>query len=210
MNCLKKKTQALEAEIDRLKSVIESGGTFHSPMPSEKASFDPEKDKEMKSNPPPARGVVLVYEDDDCVFTDGPTRPSPPGSHAQRSCELSVERLENKVAFGMVYPREDNLTDLVHGVDIPIGHQCVSVDGLIKPDALLPAETRGDDMMTVRDALGSFLAWPEELISYTNIAWLAKTRSCYSIEQLDEVRIEALFANAGGCTFGNVDSVVFE
>ena len=78
---LKKKTQALKAEIYRLKSVIESGGTFHSPMPSEKASFDPEKDKEMKSNPPPARGVVLVYEDDDCVFTDGPTRPSPPGSH---------------------------------------------------------------------------------------------------------------------------------
>ncbi|XP_074347478.1 uncharacterized protein LOC141686337 [Apium graveolens] len=117
-------------------------------MPSEKASFDPEKDKEMKSNPPPARGVVL----------------------AQRSCELSVERLENKVAFGMVYPYEHNLTDLVHGVDIPIGHQCVSVDGLIKPDALLPAETRGDDIMTVRDALGSFLAWPEELISYTNIA----------------------------------------
>ncbi|XP_074347390.1 uncharacterized protein LOC141686242 [Apium graveolens] len=77
---LEKKTQAPETEIDRLKSVIESGCTFHSPMPSEKASFDPEKDKEMKSNPPPARGVVLVYEDDDCVFTDGPTRPSPPGS----------------------------------------------------------------------------------------------------------------------------------
>ncbi|XP_074327087.1 uncharacterized protein LOC141665029 [Apium graveolens] len=166
--------QALEAEIDRLKSVIKSGGTFHSPMPSERASCDPEKDKEIKSNPPSARGVVLVYEDDDCVFTDGPPRPSPPGSHAQHSCELYIERLENKVAFGMVYPREDNLTNLVHGVDIPTGHQCVSVDGLIKPDALLPVEMRGDDMMTFRDALGSFLAWPEKLINYTNIAEISE------------------------------------
>lgn len=65
----------------------------------------------------------------------------------------------------MVYPCEDNLNS-VHGVDVPVGHHCVSVDGLLKPDALLPAEVRGD-MLTIRDALGSFLAWPQELISYT-------------------------------------------
>lgn len=67
----------------------------------------------------------------------------------------------------MVYPREAG--GKVHGIDIPLGHQCVSVDGFIKPDALLPVPIRGE-LETVRDAVGSFLAWPEELISYTTTA----------------------------------------
>lgn len=63
----------------------------------------------------------------------------------------------------MVYPTEDR--QKVHGIDIPIGHKCVSVDGIIQADALLPVPVR-DELVTVRDALGSFLPWPEELISY--------------------------------------------
>lgn len=57
----------------------------------------------------------------------------------------------------------------MNGVDIPAGHQCVSVDGLIQPDAVLPPEI-GGDLVTIRDALGCFLAWPEELIAYTTAA----------------------------------------
>ena len=75
-----------------------------------------------------------------------------------------MDKKENKVAFGMVYPSVDR--EKVHGIDIHDDHKCVSVDGLIKPDALLPVPIRGE-MVTVRDALGSFVAWPEELISYT-------------------------------------------
>ncbi|XP_074356488.1 uncharacterized protein LOC141696210 [Apium graveolens] len=67
----------------------------------------------------------------------------------------------------MVYPGKDK--EKVHGIDIPLGHKCVSVDGLLKPDVLLPVLVRGE-MVTVRDALGSFLAWPEGLISYTTPA----------------------------------------
>ncbi|XP_074328253.1 uncharacterized protein LOC141666155 [Apium graveolens] len=75
--------------------------------------------------------------------------------------------IDNKVAFGMVYPGKDK--EKVHGIDIPLGHKCVSIDGLLKPDALLPVSVRGE-MVTVRDALGSFLAWPQGLISYTTPA----------------------------------------
>ena len=67
----------------------------------------------------------------------------------------------------MVYPREGR--EKVHGIDIPLAHRCVSVDGMIKPDALIPVSIRGE-LETVHDALGSFVSWPEELISYKNIA----------------------------------------
>ena len=63
----------------------------------------------------------------------------------------------------MVYPSEDR--QQVHGIDIPIGRRCVSIDGIIQADALFPVQIHGE-MVTIRDALGSFLAWPEELISY--------------------------------------------
>ncbi|KAK1396739.1 hypothetical protein POM88_006602 [Heracleum sosnowskyi] len=61
-------------------------------MQSVKASYQPEK------NQPAA--IVLEFDEDDCVPTDAPPRPSPPGILGNRSCELSVERIENKVAFG--------------------------------------------------------------------------------------------------------------
>lgn len=45
----------------------------------------------------------------------------------------------------MVYPCDDNLSNSIHGVDMP---RClrVSVDGLIKPDvhALLPVPVPGE------------------------------------------------------------------
>ncbi|KAL8099000.1 hypothetical protein AgCh_031633 [Apium graveolens] len=94
-------------------------------------------------------------------------------NHGQRSCELSVNTIDNKVALGMVYPGKDK--EKVHGIDIPLGNKCVSVDGLLKPDVLLPVTVRGE-MVTARDALGSFLAWPEGLINYTTPAIKKKER----------------------------------
>lgn len=66
------KTKALEAEIAQLKALITSGQNHHSPMQSEKASFQPEKNQ-------PAAAVVLEF-DEECVPTDAPPRPSPPGN----------------------------------------------------------------------------------------------------------------------------------
>ena len=66
------KTKALEAEIAQLKALITSGQNHQSPMQSEKASFQPEKNQ-------PAAAVVVEF-DEDCVPTDAPPRPSPPGN----------------------------------------------------------------------------------------------------------------------------------
>ncbi|KAL8091484.1 hypothetical protein AgCh_033917 [Apium graveolens] len=150
-----KKTQALEVEIAELKAMMASGIALHSPIMSEKASHQLEK-----------AFVVACSDDDDDVDECVPT-PAPHGVLGQRSCELSVNTMDNKVAFGMVYPGKDK--EKVHRIDIPLGHKCVSVDGLLKPNVLLPVSVRGE-MVTVRDALGSFLAWPEGLISYTTPA----------------------------------------
>ncbi|KAL8103440.1 hypothetical protein AgCh_027861 [Apium graveolens] len=118
-----------------------------------------------------ASGIAL-HDDDDDVDECVPT-PTPPGVLGHRSCELSVNMIDNTVAFGMVYPGKDK--EKVHGINIPLRHKCVSVAGLLKPDALLPVQVCGE-MVTVRDALGSFLAWPEGLISYTTPAIKKKER----------------------------------
>ncbi|KAL8125305.1 hypothetical protein AgCh_012841 [Apium graveolens] len=157
-----KKTQALKAEIAELKAMMASGIALHSPpIMSKKASHQLEK-----------AFVVACSDDDDDVDECVPT-PAPPRVLGQRSCELSVNTIDNKVAFGMVYPGKDK--EKVHEIDIPLGHKCVSVNGLLKPDVLLPVPVRGE-MVTVRGALGSFLAWPEGLISYTTPAIKKKER----------------------------------
>ncbi|KAL8091616.1 hypothetical protein AgCh_034029 [Apium graveolens] len=122
-----KKTQALEVEIAELKAMMASGITLHSPIMSEKASHQLEK-----------AFVVACSDDDDDVDECVPTL-APLGVLGQRSGELYVNTIDYKVAFGhipfMVYPGKDK--EKVHGIDIPLGHKCVSVDGLLKPDALL-------------------------------------------------------------------------
>lgn len=69
---IEKKTQALEAEIAQLKALLSPGVNLNSPMQSEKASYQPEK------NQPAA--IVLEFDEDVCVPTDAPPRPSPPGN----------------------------------------------------------------------------------------------------------------------------------
>lgn len=73
-----------------------------------------------------------------------------------------MESLDNKVAFGMVFT-EGNL---VHGVPLQPGHVRVSVDGSIIEDALVPVPITGE-IETVRQAVGSVLAWPEDLVIFT-------------------------------------------
>ena len=63
-----KKTQALEEEIAQLKSMIISGVALHSPMQSEKASYQPGQEL-----------VLDLDEDEECVPLDGNPKPTPPG-----------------------------------------------------------------------------------------------------------------------------------
>ncbi|KAL8100683.1 hypothetical protein AgCh_032803 [Apium graveolens] len=63
------------------------------------------------------------------------------GGRGPRKVELAVERIENMVAF---------------------------VDRVIQEDALVPVPIVGE-IETVRQAVGSYLAWPRDLISFTPI-----------------------------------------
>ncbi|KAL8118050.1 hypothetical protein AgCh_015809, partial [Apium graveolens] len=82
-------------------------------------------------------------------------------------CELSVDSIENKVAFGTVF-EDDEMNVSVHGVPLKPGHARVSVDGHIQPDGLVPVPIPGE-IEHVREAIGSHLAWPQNLISLRTI-----------------------------------------
>lgn len=75
-----------------------------------------------------------------------------------------MERVDNKVAFGMVFPQEGEMSNNIHGRPMPTGCARVSIDGCIQPDALLPVPA--GEMDTVIQAVGSHVAWPEDLIIF--------------------------------------------
>lgn len=79
---------------------------------------------------------------------------------------MSVGSIDTKVAFGVVFPVEDGSSNKIHGKDMPPGCLRVSVDGCTKPDALLPVPVPGE-MEVVHQAVGSLVAWPAELICFS-------------------------------------------
>lgn len=85
-----------------------------------------------------------------------------------QSCELAVDNIENKVAFGVVFDEGDGKSKSVHGVPLQPGCLRVSVDGSIKPDALVPVPIDGE-IEKVHQAVGSHLAWPHDLIIFPTV-----------------------------------------
>lgn len=75
-----------------------------------------------------------------------------------------MDHIDNKVAFGFAFSR-DGFCDFIHGKAMPPGCLRVSVDGFIREEALVPVPVVGE-IETVLQAVGSHVAWPEELISY--------------------------------------------
>ncbi|KAL6566735.1 hypothetical protein OROMI_015139 [Orobanche minor] len=76
-------------------------------------------------------------------------------------CTLYTLNLNNPVGRGTAF-LSDQQGQTIHGV--PLQDDCyrVSVDEVVKGAAFLPYEA--DDMRTVEDALGSFVAWPKKHI----------------------------------------------
>lgn len=79
-----------------------------------------------------------------------------------------MDNIENKVAFGMVFD-DSEMNALIHGVPLPPGCVRVSVDGDIQPNALVPVPVPGE-IEKVYQAVGSQVAWPRDLIIFTNVA----------------------------------------
>lgn len=83
------------------------------------------------------------------------------------SCELAVDSIDNKVAFGVAFPDDGDISKQIHGKPMPAGCLRVSVDGWIKEEALIPVPVIGE-IETVKQAVGSHVAWPNELIIVRN------------------------------------------
>ncbi|XP_063940205.1 uncharacterized protein LOC135152587 [Daucus carota subsp. sativus] len=165
----------LELQIAELKALIAGGNYQNSPIHqnSEKASCPgavKEQDQEQKTRKQPVAKKLMADE----LMTDEDKEgadlviippPGPPEQKGPRKCELAVDNIDNKVAFGVVFDEEDGLSTSVHGVPLQPGFVRVSVDGSIQDDALVPVPVIGE-IETVHQAIGSHLAWPKDMISY--------------------------------------------
>ncbi|KAL6582610.1 hypothetical protein OROMI_004688 [Orobanche minor] len=167
-------------EMDELKSMLRSNNT--SPKLSEHASCEAKV-----ASPSVVKDLVpLMVQDDECV----PTQPIPPENKGMRKCELAVDTIENKVAFGLVFDDEE-LNKFIHGVPLPPGCARVPMDGPIKGDALIPIPIAGE-IETVDQAVGSYVSCPRELIIVQNAPPVARKAK----EQNNELQtVQSVFKN---------------
>ena len=72
--------------------------------------------------------------------------------------------VDNKVAFGMAFERED-MNNNTHRKPMQAGCLRVSMDGSIDGDALVPVPIPVE-LEKVHQAVGSHVAWPRDLIIF--------------------------------------------
>ncbi|KAI9196224.1 hypothetical protein LWI28_022076 [Acer negundo] len=84
------------------------------------------------------------------------------GQPTGKSCMLAVGANDNIVAHGTIMASDDPF-DTIHGIPISDENVRVSIDVAIKPSALLPFSVC-DELLTVGEAVGSYVAWPKNLI----------------------------------------------
>ena len=58
----------------------------------------------------------------------------------------------------------NNSGELLHHNPLPVGSMKVSVDLVLDTDALLPFPDVASETTLLRDAVGSFVGWPSDLI----------------------------------------------
>lgn len=71
------------------------------------------------------------------------------------------------MAFGLVYD-DDEINKSIHGVPMQPGCARVSVDGPIQGKAKIPVPVVGE-IETVEQAVGSYISWPRDLITFPNV-----------------------------------------
>ncbi|KAL8105256.1 hypothetical protein AgCh_029157 [Apium graveolens] len=160
MERTKQEMERTKQEMAELKYLISASNLMGSPL-SDNASF------QEKAGPKEAVKTTCVLTkmkemnvDDEIEYVGGDSPP--PEKKAPRSCELSVDNIKNKVAFGSIF--DDPMNSVVHGVPMQPEHVRVSMDGAIQADSLLPLPIEGE-LETVRQAIGSTVSWPQDLIT---------------------------------------------
>ncbi|KAK1362700.1 hypothetical protein POM88_047174 [Heracleum sosnowskyi] len=66
----------------------------------------------------------LLVDDDDCV----PIKPIPPENKGPRKCELAVDTVENKVAFGLLFD-DEGMNSFIHGASAYAAWICSCLSG---------------------------------------------------------------------------------
>ncbi|XP_024196080.1 uncharacterized protein LOC112199273 [Rosa chinensis] len=110
--------------------------------------------------------VIENVAEEDCNIIPAPGK-------GVGSCELTMDNNNNIVAFDTVF-EEGDISKTLHGVPLKEGTVRVSVDGILKSDAVLPFPIKGE-MEFVRDAIRSHVAWSKDLVIQTMIKKKTKT-----------------------------------
>ncbi|BAT95929.1 hypothetical protein VIGAN_08277400 [Vigna angularis var. angularis] len=98
----------------------------------------------------------------------------------QRSCTLSSNSFPEGVSSCKLFTLSPSLclvahgklhnfkSDTLHGRSLPKGHVKVSIDIALEPNVSLPIPIDDDDMMTIGQAIGTFVAWPMNFIQISD------------------------------------------
>ncbi|KAL6494185.1 hypothetical protein OROGR_030985 [Orobanche gracilis] len=80
-------------------------------------------------------------------------------------CRLALGSVDCIVAIGKLVGLQDNNIDneKIHGVPMAEGNVRVTILRALVPDAELPFPVK-DELLTVQDAVNSFVAWPKDMI----------------------------------------------
>ena len=81
---------------------------------------------------------------------------------------MALGSKDNVVAEGSVYPMTE-ATPTMHCVTFPDACVRVSIEKALSGGALLPLPNGSGEHSYVKDAVGSFVAWPKEFVILENV-----------------------------------------
>ncbi|KAL8110605.1 hypothetical protein AgCh_026367 [Apium graveolens] len=139
--------------------------------------------------------------DDEIEYVGGD--PRPPEKKGPRSCELSVDNIKNKVAFGTIF--DDPVNSIVHGVPMQPGHNNRMEGFLAKKkeknqlqrSVVMFKEVEGSPQQSSGHECGYVvMRYMKDIIEDKKMTfitkWASKSRKSYKMEELDVVCIETL------------------
>ncbi|XP_058195235.1 uncharacterized protein LOC131311701 isoform X1 [Rhododendron vialii] len=128
---------------------------FHVAWPKSLILFAPE----VGSKKPGMFGDEATPKNQDCR-----NNLELPNINKSQQCRLAVGSVNNIVALGTMFWKSGP-NELLHTVPLGEDHMRVSIDVVKVKDALLPIPI-SEEVATVGDAVGWFVAWPKDLIFF--------------------------------------------
>ncbi|PRQ18019.1 putative transposase, Ptta/En/Spm, plant, transposase, Tnp1/En/Spm [Rosa chinensis] len=103
-----------------------------------------------------------------------------------KQCKLALGSIDNVVAVAtIVEVNKECKSQLIHGVPLGEGNMRVSILLSVVDSALLPFPIK-DEILTVRDAIGTYVAWPKDLIIFPTDKMAAKSTTMKKRKMAEE------------------------